>query len=98
MNTKIIDFEIVDHGIENEQYFQGCGVAMTCFDECFTGIGNNLKDAIDDALNQISENGFDLSLACTLVDECASLDSASSVNENSEEEHYYASIRLKVKK
>lgn len=51
---KIGDFEIVNHGIENEQYFQGCGVAYTQFNKIVTGIGDSLYEAIDDCLDQIA--------------------------------------------
>lgn len=44
-----MEYQIIDHGPEHEQYFQGCGVAFTKFDMCFTGIGDNAKDAYEDA-------------------------------------------------
>jgi len=50
----ITDFEIVDHGIEHNQYFQGCGTAFTSFDYCDTGCGSNLAEAYDDACEQIA--------------------------------------------
>jgi len=51
---KIADFEIIDHGVENEQYFQGCGTAYTSFENVATGIGSSLYEAIDDCMDQIS--------------------------------------------
>jgi hypothetical protein len=56
---RIDDFELIDHGIEHPQYFQGCGVAFTSFENVVTGIGNNRDEAIDDCLEQIAQSGFD---------------------------------------
>jgi hypothetical protein len=59
-NTKQIgDFELVDHGIEHAQYFQGCGVAFTSFEHVVTGTGDNPAAAIDDCLELVAQAGFD---------------------------------------
>ncbi len=47
MSKPIAEFEIVDHGIEHEQYFQGCGVSLTEFTDVATGIGNDAEEALD---------------------------------------------------
>lgn len=52
-------FQLIDHGIDHSQYFQGCGVAFTSFDNAVTGIGDNPAEAIDDCLEQIAQAGFD---------------------------------------
>jgi hypothetical protein len=58
----IASYEIVDHGIEHSQYFQGCGTSYTDFDECVTGCGDNALEAFDDALEQIAcSHSVDLS-------------------------------------
>jgi hypothetical protein len=54
------DYEIVVHGIEHEQHFQGCGVAGTDYTAVFTGIGNNPDEALDDALEQAAMSGWDV--------------------------------------
>jgi len=54
---RISDFSIVDHGIENSQYFQGCGVAFTSYSHVTTGIGANFAEAIEDAIEQIASGG-----------------------------------------
>lgn len=46
-------YEIIDHGWDNSQYFQGCGTAYTKFDRVATGIGDNAKEAYEDAVDQI---------------------------------------------
>jgi hypothetical protein len=46
-------YEIVDHGWDNSQYFQGCGTAYTDFDHVVTGVGDNAKTAYNDAVEQV---------------------------------------------
>ncbi len=62
--SKITSFQVVDHGIEHAQYFQGCGVAFTDYDECVTGCGATFGEAIEDALDSIaqSESGVDFNV------------------------------------
>ena len=55
----IDDFELVDHGIEHSQFFQGCGVAYTNFEHVVTGIGDNPAEAIGDCLEQMAMNDFE---------------------------------------
>lgn len=57
---QISDFEIVDHGIDNSQYFQGCGTHGTNFLFCFTGCGESARDAFKDCIKQIFQMGFDV--------------------------------------
>lgn len=58
-NDTIGRFELIDHGIEHSQYFQGCGVAFTGFANVVTGIGDTPADAIDDCLEQMAQAGFE---------------------------------------
>jgi len=46
-------YEIIDHGWDNSQYFQGCGTAYTDFDNVVTGVGDNAKKAYCDAVEQM---------------------------------------------
>ena len=32
MTRKVIDFDIVDHGIDHPDYFQGCGIVFTDYE------------------------------------------------------------------
>lgn len=57
MVRKHTDYRVVFHGVDNEQYFQGHGVAMTRFDDCATGIGASNAEALDDALEQLAQGG-----------------------------------------
>jgi hypothetical protein len=57
VRQKIGEFELVDHGIEHPDYFQGCGVAFTQFAFCATGIGANPADALEDLLEMVTQTG-----------------------------------------
>lgn len=48
-------FQIINHGIEHSQYFQGCGILFTGYNECFTGCGISPKEAFEDAFSQLIE-------------------------------------------
>jgi hypothetical protein len=57
---KVSSYELVDHGIENPQYFQGCGTEFTDFDDVVTGIGDNPAEAINDALEAIAQGELNI--------------------------------------
>lgn len=50
-----IDFEIINHGYENSQYVQGCGVACTSWFVA-TGCGLNAKEAYEHAVDQLCQD------------------------------------------
>jgi hypothetical protein len=60
MEKRIADFQIINHGVDHAQYFQGCGVAFTSYDDAVTGIGDNAREAYDDALEQLASCGYDV--------------------------------------
>jgi hypothetical protein len=57
---KIKGFEIINHGYDHSDYFQGCGTYFTDFDMAFTGIGTNAKEAYEDCVDSIAMSGFDV--------------------------------------
>ena len=57
--TKVTEYKVLDHGIDGSQYFPGCGTAFTPYEHVVTGCGDNPAEALDDALEQIAEQGFD---------------------------------------
>lgn len=59
MSKAIEAFEVLDHGVEHEQYFQGCGVSMTEFTDVATGNGSSVAEAVDDALDQLAQMDWD---------------------------------------
>lgn len=109
MNKKILEFEIVDHGVEHSDYFQGCGVAFTKFSDVATGIGDSLQEALEDAAEQLATAGFEIS--AELNSEIESADATDHSNRLpdvtqhtdcgepecfAEGVYYFASIRIKA--
>ena len=90
--SKITKFEIIDHGVDHEQYFQGCGVAFTEFDQCYTGIGESKTEAFNDALDQIAVSGYDVP---SKLEKFANVLSDVSANLEHEDMHVYVSVRIK---
>lgn len=88
MNT-ISKYQIIDHGVENSQYFQGCGVAHTEFGACYTGIGNSAHEALDDALEQAAMDNWNTEPIDNTLSEVAT------VNEDDDETYHYVSIKVK---
>ena len=56
----IREFEIIDHGVEHTQYFQGCGTAYTPYDLCVTGCGDSYAEALEDALENLAQNEYEV--------------------------------------
>lgn len=100
---KIIDYQVVDHGIYHSQYFQGCGVSFTKYDHCVTGIGNSAHDALDDCLEKLTMMGYDIPESLNLEASSASnnddvAQSYKDCNEEMPEDcemYYYVSVRIK---
>lgn len=87
---KVSEHEVIDHGVEHEQYFQGCGVSFTRFEECYTGCGASAHDALDDALEQAAQCDWDTEGVPNSFSD-RNFDAKS----YTEDHHYYVSIRLK---
>lgn len=94
---KAVEAEILDHGIEHSQYFQGCGTTGTKFDECITGIGVSAISALDDALEQIAMAGieFPKSVEEEALSNVAFGEETVPEGEEHDELYYHVSIRLK---
>lgn len=50
---KLKSYEIIDHGMDGSQYFQGCGISRTKYTHVWTGAGESSKEAYNDALDQM---------------------------------------------
>lgn len=84
--------EILDHGVEGSQYFQGCGVSYTRYTEVYTGIGDSAYEALEDALEQAAMSDWDVeSIKNDLSEEITIPEDA----EDESELHHFVSIRLK---
>jgi len=89
---KVIDHEIIDHGVDGSQYFQGCGTSFTNYTDVCTGIGNSPHEALEDALEQAAMSDWDVDWIVNNLSE------DSEIPEDAEEEselHHFVSIRLK---
>lgn len=104
MNAKkrpVTEYEIVDHGIKHEQYFAGCGVAFTPYDDVATGIGDDAQEALDDAIESLAMSGWDVETIegeFPLIgsDSVAMLAASSSeTHEDYDSHHYYVSVRVR---
>jgi hypothetical protein len=89
---KIGQYEIVDHGIENSQYFQGCGVAFTEYTDVATGIGEDYAEAVDDACEMLAQNGWDTDCIDSLPQRGGR---GPCVPDDAEDCYYYVSIRVR---
>lgn len=54
-------YRIVDHGLMFSDYFSGHGTAYTDWEDCATGFADDAKAAVNEALEMLAENGWDLS-------------------------------------
>lgn len=91
---KIKAFEIINHGVDHPQYFQGCGVSLTEFDHVATGVGESAREAYDDAVEILAQDGYD-------VDKMPKRPSGISKEtldhtDEDDESQFYVSIRVKT--
>lgn len=95
---KVESYQIICHGVENEQYFQGCGVCFSDFDDVATGIGNTEHEACEDALESLAQNGWDVSTIDNDCDDKITVEDCVEVVEGEGEIdgcYHYVSVRVK---
>ena len=92
---KLISYEILDHGRDHSQYFQGCGVAFTNFTHVWTGAGDSSKEAYNDALDQAYMDIGDL--ADKFQKRPVGFTLRPTVPHDSEDVYFYVSIRARIK-
>lgn len=97
-----IDYELIDHGIDNHQYFLGCGTTFTRFEHVSTGCGNNPAEAIEDCLESIAQMGLKINLEVfgqqiKTDNHWSHFPLRPAVSVKSEDCYYYVSIRFNVK-
>ena len=90
----VTDHEILQHGIENEQYFQGCGVSCSEFEDVATGIGNTECEALEDALDSLAQNGWDVEKIDNTLDDTTPVGSMAEA-EDTDGLWWYVSVRVK---
>lgn len=85
----ITEYQIINHGVQNEQYFQGCGVSFTRFTDVSTGIGESACVAMEDALESLAQNDYDVS---SIVND---LSNELTVEEDQADCYHYVSVRVR---
>lgn len=87
----ISDYEIIIHGVEHHQYFQGCGISGTSYEDVATGVGSDANEAYDNALECLAMGGWDVDSITEHVDStrCELPEDAS------DEMYVYVSVRVK---
>jgi hypothetical protein len=81
------DFEVIDHGVDHEQYFPGCGVALTEFTDCATGTGESAHDALEDALESLAQGDWNTSKINVQLSKKEDV--------THEDHHHYVTVRVK---
>ena len=57
----VYDYSVNDHGVMDCQYWQGAGVSHTKWDAVGVGSGENPHSAMEEALQDLAEQGWDTS-------------------------------------
>lgn len=55
----VAEWYIEDHGVDHAQYFRGCGLAHTHWDDVAVGAGYSPREAYEDAVMQLASSGWD---------------------------------------
>lgn len=55
-----VEYDIVEHGLVHPQYFRGHGLSGTYWQDAATGAGDTPYQALDDALEQLASNGWNV--------------------------------------
>ena len=94
----IKSFEIINHGVEHSQYFQGCGIAFTKYEDIATGCGDNAKAALEDALESLAQNEWDTKKIKNELSEESQIpkveDSENGEWNESNDVYHYVSVRV----
>lgn len=96
----IAEFEFLDHGIQHEQYFPGCGLTHSQYAAVATGIGDYPSEAIDDALENLAQQDWETEGMEERIREQEfpfrrTLPARPRVRVKDEDCHYYVSIRVR---
>ena len=92
---KVIEYEIINHGMEHSQYFQGCGTSFMDYTHVWTGAGDSSKEAYEDALDQMFMD--DSEAALMMPTRPSGIRVRPRVPHDSEDVYFYVSIRARLK-
>ena len=100
-----MNYQLLSHGFDHSQYFQGCGVSFTSFQDVVTGAGGCEKEAFEDALEQMYMHSEKHGETAKEIEE-AEKETIAALSEERDEEaekeelneiYYYFSIRYNLK-
>jgi len=94
IGREIEEHEVIVHGVDHAQSFQGCGLAFTQFEEVVTGTGADALEAFEDALEALSHYGWDVGPADSWDDK-PSADEAILPDDAHDELWVYVSVRVR---
>lgn len=97
---RIVDYTIVDHGVDHAQYFQGEGPFFSMWDDVATGAGENAKEAYEQAVEQLAQDDWDVDklpkrprgISTKMKVRRADIEDGDS---DESEIHYYVSIKVR---
>jgi hypothetical protein len=92
---KIAEYEIEDIGPDHSQYFQGRGVAHTRFDVVYIGIGNDAKEAYEDAVEGAATDDIDVSRLPSRPRGIRKSDKLTAEQSDHEDFHYYVALYVR---
>lgn len=90
-----IDWKVLFHGVDHEQYFPGCGLWGTEFTDVATGIGDSAEEAFQDALEQLAQGEWDVEPIETQQHRDVGILNKSMIAEDEENLHVYVSVKVK---
>ena len=91
----ITDYEVIDHGVEHEQYFQGCGTAFTDYEDIATGVGDDPHEALEDALESLAQADWDVEHIANTLSHESGIDHDDDAEDAPAEIWHYVSVRVK---
>ena len=100
MQRNITGHEVINHGVDHEQYFPGCGIAFTSYDDVATGIGDTSESAYEDALDSLAQAGWDVDALPSAQEQGLGTETVENVIQPSEDEScdgswWFVSVRVK---
>jgi len=57
---RVSDYSIDDEGPVSPQYWQGVSTSFTHYDDVYTGVGDNAREALENALDIAAMDGWDV--------------------------------------
>jgi hypothetical protein len=57
---RVSDYSIDDEGPVSPQYWQGVSTSFTHYDDVYTGVGDNAREALENALDIAAVDGWDV--------------------------------------